>query len=1315
MRRFLWIFLPTLLLLTSLSFLWRIGERKLAEFAVRETKELIKAKAKWDLGVETLKINLAPPGLEISNVNLTPETPLPWIKEINVNKIFVGLDFLNLLAGQIKLSMIHIVGFKTSLSIKDIPSSNEKIELLPIKQIFDALEVVPVKLIFIERAEVGLVVAKARPEIKNYGDILLQAGPQMINYGIKATLDMGLPLQGKIAPITVTSKGTLKTKALEVNTFEIASQSSKIGIQGEFVNFSRVINDPHFSGVMDLQVKAEDLFPWFAELGFAPAFPIRGQIKSQGRFDIEKWESPKLALDTEIEDAALGTYNVGSAQAQVEFKKNQILTEQLSFRHPSGSLKLKGFRWDWQKDQVEGSVDLDSLNLQKLFQEIHLERIPVELGIEGRLSCKGKLISFGLDCQGQVTGRKLDVRASYGPTGKPIVALDTFSGVGNVIINSTEVIYASSVILPKSKGQSRGTINFETGFTIDFDSNAIDFSDASPIAGLTFEGQGQLKGRTQGNSRTATLEITMATQNFWFDNFGLGNVNGKLLYQKGHLLIDVPDGKLPHSQYLTQLDVNLNESRISGLVESPHLEAGDAINALSRRVTIPFTATGQGRARAKFQGPFALGGLSYEFEGQLNKGDIQGENFDEIRWDWRAKDGNVSIDNNTIQKGKALILVNGTATPTGHLALNVTGNNFKLENSTFLSKYVNTLGGDLNFKMSMSNHILKPDILLEGKIDHTTLGESELPDSSFVFETDESGRALSLDLMGHQMKMELELPYAKNQPAILLVDVQKFDFTDFIALVLGSNLRSDYKSLLTLKLNLQSNSNDLFSATGNLKIDDLYISRGENVLRNSKPISVSFEDGLATLKDFSIRGNNSEITATGKNFSPSNLKLNIGGRIDLGLLQLFTPFLDNMSGPIKGQISLAGSISSPEVYGNIDLHDISLKIKDFAPVFDHIDSHLEFSQKRIIIESVRGSLAGGSLVGDGDILINGYRDVKIDVKAQLRNLQLEVPAHIQSSGNADVVFSGSWFPYVLSGTYRVNQAFIDKDFSSEASEGNLRQSIYLPKNISVGGTDAVVLDLQVLLDKKVEIKNPQMSGFLTGQIQVKGPPQSPILLGSIKTLPRAQLFFRDKAFDIQSGLIKFTDPLELNPELYFTARSLVDKYEVNLILQGNSKDLQLSMTSQPPLPEADIISLLALGVTSQKLDSQIQSNQQAAQTGYQLGTAIISANPLNKEIKQSLGVDVKFSSGFDDTKNVALPRVTVSKDIIPRKLNASATSSFSENQRYDVRFQYLLNEKLSTVVTYEKTENQSGSSVTGSSDSQNSIFGLDLEYKVEFK
>lgn len=1316
MRRFLWLLIPSALFAFTLGILWHFGERRLAAFLVREASVTIKEKINWNLKIDRLNIHLAPPGIEITTLRISPEKATPWITPIRADSIIANLDFLNLLAGQIKFSIIHIKGLATEISSNQIPPSDKPIEKLPISEIFEALTFIPIKMVYLENSTLALSFNEKMSPLAVKGDILLQSAPSTINYGIKLTAENIEVAPSNPPPISLRAKGTLTQKTLNVNTFELASANSKFGMQGEFINFSNVIKNPNFSGLLDLSLQGEDLNLWLKSFSIGQTQTLKGIIKSQGSLEIEKWQEPKFDLSTEIKSAAINDYRLGDLKAQLRLNKKLLATDELNLQHPAGNLVIKDFLWNYHSDELRSNIDLKQLDLQKLFNEIHLNRIPVELLLMGKLDCSGKFLhSFGIECKGRLDGKNLDVRTQYKGTGAPIVALPSFAGEGTVTVNSKEVIYNSAVILPNSRGQSQGVINFANGFVIDFDSESFDFKDMSPLAGLKFEGKSKLRGRTQGDSQAASFEISLSTQDLWFEDFALGNIDGKVSYLRGHLLIDAPKARLFNSQYIAEIDVDLNQSKLKGLVESPEILASDAITALSRRVNVPFTATGIGKTRAQFQGPFELGKLSYTFEGILEKGDVQGENYDEIRWNWVAKEGHVTIDNNSIRKAKALITVNGKAAPTGHWALEVDGNNFKLENSTFLSKYVKTLGGDIDFHMSISNHILNPNVYLEGKVTHTALGESELPDSKFIFETDSFGKSLSIDLMGQQFRIDLDLPHKADDPARLFLEVNKFDFAEFLALLMGSPLRNDYRSMLSLRMDLQSETNDIFASSGSLRVDEIYLSRGEHFLKNNKPMFIQFENGWATLKDFSIKGFQSEITATGEKFSPQQLKLNVGGSIDLRLVQLFTPFLEDISGPVKGQISISGSVQSPEVYGNVDLNEVAIKLKDFPPVFDHINSHLEFSQKRIIIESIRGSLAGGSLIGDGSISINGIKDVKVDVKAQLRNVQMEVPEHIQSSGSADLVFSGSWFPYTLSGSYRINQAFIDKDFSTESTDGNLRQSIYLPKTITSSGFDAVVLDMQVLLDKKIEIKNPQMSGFLTGQLQVKGPPSSPILLGTIRTLPQAQLFFRDKIFEVQSGSVKFTDPSELNPDLYFTARSMVDKYEVNLLLQGKAKAPQLSLTSQPPLPEQDIISLLALGVTTQKLDSQIQSSQQAAQTGYQLGSAIISANPLNKEIKQSLGVDVKFSSGFDDTKNIALPRVTVSKDIIPRKLNASATSSFSEKQQYDVRFQYLLNDRFSTVVTYEKAEGQDGASVTGTNQQETSIFGLDLEYKVEFK
>jgi hypothetical protein len=164
MRRFLWLIVPSLLLYFTLSVLWHYSEKKLANFAISRARETIQKAIHWDLDVEILKINLAPPGLEVKGLKLSPPGPSNWMTPLEVKAITANLDFLNLLAGQIKFSIIRIEEIQTSLSLENIPSSKDPITQLPINEIFDALQVIPIKMVLVENTKVSLQVKKIAPQ-----------------------------------------------------------------------------------------------------------------------------------------------------------------------------------------------------------------------------------------------------------------------------------------------------------------------------------------------------------------------------------------------------------------------------------------------------------------------------------------------------------------------------------------------------------------------------------------------------------------------------------------------------------------------------------------------------------------------------------------------------------------------------------------------------------------------------------------------------------------------------------------------------------------------------------------------------------------------------------------------------------------------------------------------------------------------------------------------------------------------------------------------------------------------------------------------
>ena len=59
------------------------------------------------------------------------------------------------------------------------------------------------------------------------------------------------------------------------------------------------------------------------------------------------------------------------------------------------------------------------------------------------------------------------------------------------------------------------------------------------------------------------------------------------------------------------------------------------------------------------------------------------------------------------------------------------------------------------------------------------------------------------------------------------------------------------------------------------------------------------------------------------------------------------------------------------------------------------------------------------------------------------------------------------------------------------------------------------------------------------------------------------------------GDINFANPFQLDPELNIEATSTISQYQVTINFSGRASKLALSYRSDPPLPDTDIIALLA--------------------------------------------------------------------------------------------------------------------------------------------
>ncbi len=175
-------------------------------------------------------------------------------------------------------------------------------------------------------------------------------------------------------------------------------------------------------------------------------------------------------------------------------------------------------------------------------------------------------------------------------------------------------------------------------------------------------------------------------------------------------------------------------------------------------------------------------------------------------------------------------------------------------------------------------------------------------------------------------------------------------------------------------------------------------------------------------------------------------------------------------------------------------------------------------------------------------------------------------------------------------------------------------------------------------------------------------------------------------------------------------RQSENQYDISLLVQGRAKPMpQITLSSQPPLSQRDIVSLLALGMTPTALDQQHGSTSAA-------GTGIVGnilQKPVGQKLKESLGVDVQVSTAPPTaTDPTAAPMVTFSKQWTP-KFTASASSTFGQTQTSAVKLEYKVNHVTSLIGSWE--DRQQSTTVFEDKNVSSSIFGLDLEYKFQFK
>jgi translocation and assembly module TamB len=172
------------------------------------------------------------------------------------------------------------------------------------------------------------------------------------------------------------------------------------------------------------------------------------------------------------------------------------------------------------------------------------------------------------------------------------------------------------------------------------------------------------------------------------------------------------------------------------------------------------------------------------------------------------------------------------------------------------------------------------------------------------------------------------------------------------------------------------------------------------------------------------------------------------------------------------------------------------------------------------------------------------------------------------------------------------------------------------------------MNVAVIIHRNTWIRHPDAAVELEGKLDVDKDEGAPVrVVGEIRTV-RGSINYYQREFTLKTGVISFTGGSKIDPSLDMDAQYRVTNYIVDIVVGGTASKPTLQLRSQPELAQADILSLILFGKTTDALGQGQQASlqQQASKmaTGIaarQIGQAVSSSMGL-----QSMGVTLNDTS-----------------------------------------------------------------------------------------
>jgi hypothetical protein len=809
---------------------------------------------------------------------------------------------------------------------------------------------------------------------------------------------------------------------------------------------------------------------------------------------------------------------------------------------------------------------------------------------------------------------------------------------------------------------------------------------------VAFGGSGRFDGSMTGPFRRPRVEGQFSGENLRAWDTIWGDGSAQIVIENNY--VTITDGAIHRGD---------GEIRAEGLFSLgyPRRDGGDEINARVRVASRdldslrhafnldswPVTGkmTGEFHLSGPYQAPIGFGAMT------IDDGDAYSEKFEKATASLRFDGAGVRLDGITLAKAAGTVTGAAFVGWDGTYSFNVDGRRIPVEGTTAFTYPRAQPSGVIEFSASGSSTFVEPRYDVRFRINDMLVAQEPVGQVTGT-----------LALRGEEVSGEFEVASPRlaltGTGRIGLEPGSSADLTfRFHDSSLDPYVRLFVPQLMPYTTAVASGSvrvvgdlADVDRMVVDATVDRVEMKLFDYAIRNARPITLSLDQRVVHIKDLQLVGDDTQLSVGGSiALNEERIAVRADGDANLGILQ---GFFADVRGSGRAAITAAidGPLYQPVFSGSATIADGRIRHFSLPNSLDAINGTMRFDSRGVALDDVAATMGGGRVQFGGRIGFEGYLPGDLNVIVRGEDMHLRYPEGVRSVVDADLAVRGNMKTPTLAGTVVVKSAAWTRrvdpsggllDFGGRGSAA----AVVAPAPAPVV---PIRFDIQVQIPSTLRVENNLARLVARADLQLRGTYERPLLFGRAE-VERGEVTFEGRRYLVTRGNIDFTNPTRIEPFFDVEAETRVrvpgQTYQVTVRAVGTMERLRPELSSDPPLPTADVLALLFSGVrrTDQNglQDTELRARQNPNQQERDILTARATqmlANPVSAEVgrvvEQTFGVDTfQLTPSLLDPYSQSTTRVNPSARVtIGKRISERVYLTFSRSLSSSISDQILL-------------------------------------------